>query len=182
MVGDIVASSKANVNGNYIERGLAECESDGASSNICLKEPSGSLHVEAQAISLFMAGTDTTATGLEWSLLYLIRYPDVQEKVFREISEITNDNDRRVTLSDRPSANYVNAFIDEIARHSPEGTVPPPHKTMQDVVFQGKKIPKGTQVRSTMIKNMTEVVNLWVPPHKWMFLNAEWVTESSGAS
>lgn len=98
---------------------------------------------------LNIPGTDTTATALEWCVLYLLKYPEEQEKIFSEVSRITVGNRRRVTLEDRPEAHYTNAFIDEVFRHCPEGTIPPPHKTLADVTFRGKFIPKDTQVHTT---------------------------------
>ncbi len=83
-------------------------------------------------------------------LLYLMKHPDCQDKVYQEIKMLTNDNTRQTNLGDRADAHFTNAFIDEVARHFEMGVFPPPHKTLQDVVLQGKRIPKGTQVNVTM--------------------------------
>ena len=39
-------------------------------------------------VDLFNAGTDTTATGLSWAILHLIRNPAVQEKCRAEIMQV----------------------------------------------------------------------------------------------
>ena len=83
---------------------------------------------------------------MEWSLLYLAKYPDVQEKIFQEIDRITDDGNRNVRLSDKEQAHYTVAFIDEVTRHCPFASMPPSHKTLEDVRLQGKFIPKNTQV------------------------------------
>lgn len=35
----------------------------------------------------FLVGFDTIITGLQWSLLYLIKFPDIQAKILQEIGE-----------------------------------------------------------------------------------------------
>ncbi len=47
-----------------------------------------------------MAGTDTTSSTLSYTVLYLATFKNVQEKMQKEIKEITG-NTRTVTLSDR---------------------------------------------------------------------------------
>lgn len=39
-------------------------------------------------VDLFLAGGETTGTSLDWALLYMIKYPDVQDRCFREISKV----------------------------------------------------------------------------------------------
>ena len=38
-------------------------------------------------MELFFAGTDTTSTNLYWALLYLVKYPEMQERIHEEIME-----------------------------------------------------------------------------------------------
>ena len=45
------------------------------------------------ASQIYTAGTETTATALQWALLYMCLYPEVKEKAQKEIDEqIGNDN------------------------------------------------------------------------------------------
>lgn len=39
-------------------------------------------------LECFAAGSDTTATTLEWAALYMITNPDVQEKCYKEIRKV----------------------------------------------------------------------------------------------
>ena len=97
-------------------------------------------------ISHLLSGTETVAAFLEWSVLYLIKYPEIQERVFEDIKKSVGVSGG-VALSDKPKLPYVEAFIDEVSRHCPEATTGgPPHKTLEDVVLRGQFIPKGTQV------------------------------------
>lgn len=49
---------------------------------------------------LFSAGGETTTTTLRFAVLYLLHHPDIQERLFRDISEAAGDG-RLPTYSDR---------------------------------------------------------------------------------
>ncbi len=73
-------------------------------------------------------------------------HPEEQERLFSEVSLLTDGGGRPVGLSDRGEAHRVNAFVDEVIRHCPMASLPPAHKTTEDVHFRGFRIPKNTQV------------------------------------
>ncbi len=81
-----------------------------------------------------------------WTLLYLIKYPEWQDKLYQEITTISGGNNRRMNLKDQAQAHLVNAFVTEVVRHSPSRVMFPNHEITEDVVFEGKFFPKGTQV------------------------------------
>ncbi|XP_026711620.1 cytochrome P450 1A5-like isoform X2 [Athene cunicularia] len=66
---------------------------------------------------LFGAGFDTVTTGLSWSLMYLVTYPNIQKKIQKELDQIIGQ-ERRPRLSDRGTLPYTEAFILEMFRHS----------------------------------------------------------------
>jgi len=43
-------------------------------------------------VDLFLAGTETTASTIGFTLRYLVKYPDIQEKVRREIFKVIGTN------------------------------------------------------------------------------------------
>ena len=43
------------------------------------------LHI---VLDMFLAGTDTVTLTIQWILLFMIKYPDVQKKVHQEIDDI----------------------------------------------------------------------------------------------
>lgn len=45
---------------------------------------------------LFIAGVETTTTSLLWAILYLLHHPEVQEKMFSELSEVEFDEDEGI--------------------------------------------------------------------------------------
>ncbi|KAL4000299.1 apolipoprotein L [Sarotherodon galilaeus] len=94
---------------------------------------------------LFLAGTETTATTLLWALVFLIRHPDIQEKVQAEIDNVIGQT-RQPSMADRPNLPYTDAVIHEIQRM---GNIVPLNAlriAAKDTTLDGYHIPKGTSV------------------------------------
>ena len=64
---------------------------------------------------LFGAGTETSTTTLNWLILMISKYPEIQRKCQLEIDKII-ESDRLAKSSDSPKLVYVNAVINETAR------------------------------------------------------------------
>ncbi|XP_066275408.1 cytochrome P450 2J6-like [Branchiostoma lanceolatum] len=63
---------------------------------------------------LFIAGTDTTAATLTWALLYMVLYPDVQQKVQAELDSVLGAT--KPSLAHRDQLPYTTATIMEAQR------------------------------------------------------------------
>ena len=61
------------------------------------------------AMDLFSAGSETTATTLAWAVCFMILYPDVQKKVQKEIDAILGD--RAPTLDDRGRFLMIDLYL-----------------------------------------------------------------------
>ncbi|XP_051552615.1 cytochrome P450 1A1-like [Myxocyprinus asiaticus] len=96
-------------------------------------------------IDIFGAGFDTIITGLHWSLLYLIKFPDIQAKIFREIDYQVGMN-RLPQFKDKPNMPYTEAFIYEVFRHASYMPFTIPHCTTENITLNGYFIPKDTCV------------------------------------
>lgn len=97
------------------------------------------------AMDLFLAGTETTATTLQWALVYLIKHPDVQEKVHAEIDRVIGQS-HLPTMADRPNLPYTDAVIHEIQRM---GNIVPLNGlrvAARNTTLGGYFIPKGTSI------------------------------------
>ncbi|XP_010781765.1 cytochrome P450 1A1-like, partial [Notothenia coriiceps] len=64
-----------------------------------------------------LPGFDTISTALSWSVMYLVAYPEIQERLYQELKNKVG-LDRTPLLSDRPNLPFLEAFILEIFRHS----------------------------------------------------------------
>ncbi|CEF63385.1 Cytochrome P450 18a1 [Strongyloides ratti] len=101
------------------------------------------LTLALNAGDLWTGGMETTVTTLRWAILYMILYPKVQKKCFKEIIGVLND-DMDVTSEDKIRLPYVRATIDEIQRMInvlPWGI---PHRVECDIEINGKFIPRDT--------------------------------------
>ncbi len=84
------------------------------------------------------------STFLEWFILYIMLFPDVQERFHDEVSRVIGD--RSPTLDDRSSTHFVEAVILEVMRHCPHLALTIPHYTAEETRIGGHRIPKDTQV------------------------------------
>ncbi|XP_056134940.1 cytochrome P450 1A1 [Lampris incognitus] len=94
---------------------------------------------------LFGAGFDTISTALSWSVMYLVAYPEIQERLYKEIKEKVG-LDRTPLLCDKSNLPLLEAFIMEIFRHSSFLPFTIPHCTTKNTSLNGYFIPKDTCV------------------------------------
>ena len=95
-------------------------------------------------------GSDTTSTSLTWFLLYMVLYPDIQEKVHKEISTVVN-NDHLPDWKDAQNMPYLQATLCEVQRASGMMVVVGTN-AIQDMKIAGYDIPKGTYVAVNLDK------------------------------
>ncbi|XP_052275575.1 cytochrome P450 2F3-like [Dreissena polymorpha] len=93
---------------------------------------------------LMGAGSETSATTMNWMILLLALYPDVQAKLYAEITRKIGKE--LPAISDRSKIPYVEAVILETLRIGSIVPLGVPHFVKEDVSFRGFLIPKGTTV------------------------------------
>ncbi|KAL8147382.1 cytochrome P450 71A8-like isoform X1 [Apium graveolens] len=99
----------------------------------------------AQIWDTYSAGTDTTATALEWEMTELLRQPNVINTVQKEVREILGgkpDIDNR----DLEKMQYLKAVIKETLRLHPPIPLLVPSSARKDVQVHGYDIAAGTMV------------------------------------
>ncbi|XP_051002426.1 cytochrome P450 2C18-like [Acomys russatus] len=106
------------------------------------------------ASDLFAAGTETTSTTLRYSLLLLLKYPEVTAKVQEEIARVIGRN-RSPCMQDRRHMPYTDAVLHEIQRYIDLLPTNLPHAVTCDIKFRKYFIPKGT----TVITSLTSVLH-----------------------
>uniref|UniRef100_A0A8D2P8J3 Uncharacterized protein n=1 Tax=Zosterops lateralis melanops TaxID=1220523 RepID=A0A8D2P8J3_ZOSLA len=94
----------------------------------------------ASILDLVMAGTETIATTLQWSILLMMKYPEIQKKVQEEIGRTVKAGSW-ATYEDRKNMPYTNAVLHEVQRFI---TLLPhvPRCTAVDTHFRGYFLPK----------------------------------------
>ncbi|KAF8347394.1 cytochrome P450 [Amanita rubescens] len=95
-------------------------------------------------------------------LLIIMEYPEVLEKAQREIDTIVG-SDRLPTFEDRPRLPYVEAILQELWRWSVPVPLGLPHRLMEDDVYKGMHIPKGSLIFCNLWA-MTRDENIYSEP------------------
>ncbi|XP_076987894.1 cytochrome P450 2B11-like isoform X2 [Tamandua tetradactyla] len=96
-------------------------------------------------LSLFFGGTETTSTTIRYGFLIFLKYPQVAEKVYKEINQVIGPH-RPPALDDRAKMPYTDAVIQEIQRFSDLLPFSLPRMVTKDTHFRGYILPKGTEV------------------------------------
>ncbi|KAI4905572.1 hypothetical protein NFI96_017548 [Prochilodus magdalenae] len=96
-------------------------------------------------VDLFGAGTETTSNTLRWAMLYMAKYPAVQEKVQAEIDQVIGQT-RPPSMEDRALMPYTYAVVHEIQRFSNIVPLTPPRVANRDSTVGGHFIPKGMMI------------------------------------
>ncbi|XP_016139168.1 cytochrome P450 2J5-like [Sinocyclocheilus grahami] len=116
-------------------------------------------------LDLFLAGTETTSTTLCWGLIYLITYPEVQEKVQEEIDRVIGRS-REPSISDKVNMPYTEAVIHEMLRF---GDIVPMNGLRvadKDTSIGECFIPKGTAILPILHSVLFDE-NEWETPYKF---------------
>jgi len=122
--------------------------------------------------SIFNAGSDTTSATLEWFMLAMTLYPEVQKKAQQELDRVVGRG-RLPQFSDRPDLPYVDALVKELFRCFTVTRIglgflkvasilwdlmcctAVPHYTTEDDIYEGYFIP----AKSLVIGNSWALMN-----------------------
>jgi len=94
---------------------------------------------------LVTAGFITTQTTLEWWMLYLCVYPEMQERIRQEVENILPNEDDMPTIDMRAQCPFMTAFTQEVLRIRPPGPFIP-RKALDNAVINGIQVPAETSV------------------------------------
>lgn len=92
------------------------------------------------------AGADTTASSLMSLILAMCLFPEVQANAHKELDAVVG-LDRSPQWSDEAKLKYIRATVQETLRWRPVFPLGgPQHSPIQDDVFKGYQIPRGTPI------------------------------------
>ncbi|XP_074567224.1 alpha-humulene 10-hydroxylase-like [Curcuma longa] len=101
--------------------------------------------VKAIIMEIFLAGTESSSTVIEWAMSELIKSPKAMEKVQKEIREAMQGK-TKVEESDIPKFSYLNLVIKETLRLHPPAPLLVPRVCTETCEVIGYRVPAGARV------------------------------------
>nr|XP_020657171.1 cytochrome P450 2K1-like isoform X1 [Pogona vitticeps] len=114
--------------------------------------------------NLISVGMEPVSTTLHWSLLLMMKYPEIQKKVQAEIDDVIGTAQPRT--EHRTKMPYTDAVVHEVQRFADIIPNNLPRATTTDVTLKGYFIPKGTYI----IPLLTSVLHdetQWEKPYEF---------------
>ncbi|KAL4367691.1 hypothetical protein GQ457_05G034190 [Hibiscus cannabinus] len=108
------------------------------------------------------AGTDTSATTVEWAMLHLVMEQGLQEKLYQEIVDCVGKNGD-IKEEDVEKMTYLEAVIKETFRRHPPSHFLLSHAAIKDTELGGYTIPTGVHVEFYTAW-ITENPDIWSDP------------------
>jgi len=99
---------------------------------------------------LFVAGSDTSSSTVEWAMAELLRNPSSMAKAHEELAQVVGST-RSIEESDVDRLPYLQAVIKETFRLHPPAPLLLPRKTQATITIAGYTVPQGSRV----------LVNVW---------------------
>lgn len=101
------------------------------------------LQVRDEAMTLFLAGHETTANALAWTWFLLAQRPDVMNELGRTVDEVLQGRD--ASADDYPKLDYVERVLAESMRLYPPAWAVS-RLALEDVDLGGWRVPRGAVV------------------------------------
>ncbi|KAE9398818.1 cytochrome P450 [Gymnopus androsaceus JB14] len=97
------------------------------------------------SVAFYSGGADTTVSAISSIFLSMALFPDVQAKVQAELDKVVGTN-RLPSFADRDHLPYLANVLKEILRWNPVAPLALPHSSIQDDIYNGYFIPRGSLV------------------------------------
>lgn len=118
--------------------------------------------IMAQALVFFLAGYETTASLLGYTLYELAINPDIQERLYGEIQK-AKEVDAKLSISTLNGIHYLDAVISEALRKYPPATM-----TAREVGENDYEIP---ELKLTLSKGQTVLIPIFAMQRSEMFFS-----------
>ncbi|MBI1372420.1 MAG: cytochrome P450 [Phycisphaera sp.] len=105
--------------------------------------PLSDREVRDQAMTLFLAGHETTGNAMNWSWYLLSQNPQAEARLGEELASVLGE--RAPTLEDVPRLRYTRAVMAESMRLYPPAWIVA-RQALRDVEIGGYRVPRGAMV------------------------------------
>uniref|UniRef100_A0A1A9W2A0 Cytochrome P450 n=1 Tax=Glossina brevipalpis TaxID=37001 RepID=A0A1A9W2A0_9MUSC len=114
-------------------------------------EPLVDREIRDEVYTIIIAGNDTTANALAYTMYAVSCYPEIQEKIYKEILQVLKSPwQRSLTMNDLNAMKYLECTIKEAMRMY--STVPLIARyLLEDIKIDDKIIPAGTTIAFTSL-------------------------------
>uniref|UniRef100_H9GFR6 Uncharacterized protein n=1 Tax=Anolis carolinensis TaxID=28377 RepID=H9GFR6_ANOCA len=133
------------------------------------KDNDGSTYDEeklaACILDLFITGTETTATSLQWGLVLMAIHPNIQDKVYKEMEGVLGSS-QSISYQDWKKLPYTCAVIHEIQRTKYAFLFRIIRQFAKDVNIFGFLMPKGTFINPNLNSVLLDHKQ-WETPEKF---------------
>ncbi|KAL4387466.1 hypothetical protein GQ457_09G027980 [Hibiscus cannabinus] len=102
-------------------------------------------NIKAILLDMFVGGTDTTTTTMDWMMAELLKHPNAMKKVQEEVRKVVG-NKGKVDAEDISKMHYLKCVTKETFRLHPAAPLLVPRKTSASVKLKGYDIPSGTTI------------------------------------
>ncbi len=105
-------------------------------------QPMSEAQLRDEVMTLFIAGHETTANALAWTLYLVSQHPDVEARLMSEIATL---GDKPPTMRDLPQMPYSEQVLKEVMRlYPPAGGAT--REPIHDIELGGYHMPKGSSI------------------------------------
>ncbi|KAJ8081558.1 hypothetical protein PM082_007403 [Marasmius tenuissimus] len=100
--------------------------------------------IKSASATIFAAGEETTLAALSTFFLAMTQNPDIQRRAHEEIISVVGEDRLPDVAADRERLRYIDCVLQEALRWHSGVPLGIPHLSLQDDVYKGMFIPKGT--------------------------------------
>ncbi|KAK9131943.1 hypothetical protein Scep_011471 [Stephania cephalantha] len=125
------------------------------------------LIIKGMILTMFTAGTDTSAMTLEWAMSLLLNHPETLKKAVDELNNNIIEPNRLLKDSDISDLPYIQSIVQETLRLYPPVPFLLPHEVAQESKVDQYDVPSGTIV----VANVWAIhrdPKVWPEPDKFM--------------